>query len=73
METRVRCKHCEGWIRSPINFKDAATFDAATLHRCTLQCPTCGKMTSCDKANMKARHVEGLGGGFVGIEASYPD
>ncbi len=68
METRIRCKHCEGWIRSPVEFKNAAVFDSATLHGNTLRCPTCGKETACDKATMKARHVEGLGGGFVGIE-----
>ena len=72
METRVRCKHCEAWIRSPIDFKDAATFDSGTLHGNTLTCPTCGKETPLDKANMKARHFEGLGGGFIGIEIVPP-
>jgi hypothetical protein len=72
METRVRCKHCAAWFPSPIRFKDAATFDAAELLGNTFRCTSCGKTTPCDQENMTARHVEGEGGGFVGIEIVPP-
>ena len=69
METRVRCKHCAGWIPSPVRFGAIETFDATALHGNKLQCPSCGERTPCDKANMRARYVgEGEEGGFLGIE-----
>ena len=69
METRVRCKHCAGWIPSPVRFGDIETFDSASLHGINLQCPSCGERTPCDKAKMRVRYVrEGEEGGFLGIE-----
>ena len=69
METRVRCKHCAGWIPSPVRFGAIETFDATALHGNKLQCPSCGERTPCDKANMRVGYVrEGEEGGFLGIE-----
>ena len=72
METKVRCKHCAGWIPSFITFESIEAFNSASLHGNNMQCPSCGKMTRCDKKNMKAHWVdedgEGGEGGFLGIE-----
>ena len=72
METKIRCKHCSGWIPSPIRFEDVDTFNSASLHGNNLQCPSCGEGTPCDKANMRARYVAAGGkeGGFLGIETT---
>jgi DNA-directed RNA polymerase subunit RPC12/RpoP len=64
-ELQIRCSHCKAWFRSPIMFGGTDSFDTSTLIGNQVQCPACGKMTGCNKENMRV-HFEG--GGFVGDE-----
>jgi hypothetical protein len=63
----VRCQHCKEWFPSPIFFGDSENFDTSDLYVNTAQCSHCGKMTDCNKENVRVRYV---GGGFVGEETT---
>lgn len=62
----TRCEHCREWFPSPIGFVESESFEASTMVLIgnQAQCPKCGKMTGCDKENMRVRHD--APGGFVG-------
>lgn len=62
-EIQVRCQHCKTWFNSAIWIGDRASFEGTTLFNNLQQCPSCGKMTGCDKENFKARFEDG---GFIG-------
>ena len=51
----IKCLHCDQWLGSPIQFGDADSFFTSTLVGNQVQCPKCGKMTGCNKANMRFR------------------
>jgi len=61
----IRCSKCSRWFPSPIIFGDSESFDTSTMYGNLAQCPYCGKMTSCNKENMRVRHEKG---GFIGDE-----
>jgi DNA-directed RNA polymerase subunit RPC12/RpoP len=61
----IRCLHCGKWFPSPIFFGDSESFDTSTLIGNQAQCPHCGRMTGCNKENIRLRHEQG---GFVGID-----
>ena len=63
----IRCKECGAWFRSPINFGGTDSFDTSTLIGNQVQCRSCGKMTGCDKENMRVHFDDG---GFVGKATS---
>lgn len=65
-EVQIRCSHCKKWIPSPIGFGDQRSFDSSTLLGNIVQCSKCGKMTGCNKENMRVRY-EGSSG-FVGLD-----
>ena len=62
-KTEIRCLHCDEWFASPIGFGNNKTFDASTLKGNKAQCHHCGKMTDCNKENIRAHYEDG---GFVG-------
>lgn len=66
-EIQIRCldQSCNAWFNSPIFFGDSESFDTSTLIGNTVQCPKCGRMTPCNKENMRVRAADG---GFVGID-----
>jgi hypothetical protein len=51
----IRCEHCQQWFRSPIGFGSAEAFFSSTLIGNKAQCRHCGKMTGCNKENMRWR------------------
>ena len=53
LHTEVKCRHCGKWFPSPFQFGDKASFENSTLTGNMAQCPHCGKMTSCDKEDMR--------------------
>lgn len=59
----IRCEHCRTWFPSPIYFGDSESFDTATLSGNRFQCPACGKMSGCNKENLRLRFADG---GFSG-------
>lgn len=62
---QIRCLNCKKWFDSPIFFADLGSFDTATLEGNKVQCQNCGKMTGCNKENMKLSSDDG---GFLGKE-----
>lgn len=62
---KIRCDHCKSWFNSPIYFGDSESFDSSFLEGNMAQCSNCGKMTKCNKENMKLVSEDG---GFVGNE-----
>ena len=61
----IRCEHCRGWFRSPIQFRAKEAFFAATLIGNISTCSYCGKNTGFNKENLRFRcDTEG----FVGDE-----
>ncbi len=62
----MRCLHCGAKFPSPIFMTPYSTFSTATLFGNLAQCPSCGKMTGCNKENFLARFE---GGGWVGNDA----
>ena len=62
-QIEIRCSHCSTWFPSPIFFGDSESFETSTMYGNTVSCPSCGKMTSCNKENMRVRHEKG---GFLG-------
>jgi len=67
IEISIRCQHCRNWFPSPIWFGDSKSFDTSTLFANQAQCQHCGKMTGCDKKNIRARFEDG---GFLGTKAT---
>jgi len=61
----IRCGDCSKWFPSPIGLGDTQVFDASTLIGNQAQCPKCGKMTSCNKENMRVQFADG---GFIGSQ-----
>ncbi len=66
-EISIRCKNCGKWFPSPIFFGDSDSFDTSMLIGNQAQCRNCGKMTGCDKENIRVRYESGEGG-FVGYD-----
>ena len=62
-ELHVKCLQCNEWVKSPIFFGDLDSFDAFIMEGNQAQCPHCGKMTGCNKKNMRVRAKDA---GFVG-------
>ncbi|MGI8467417.1 MAG: trigger factor [Pyrinomonadaceae bacterium] len=62
-KVEIQCLHCERWFQSPIYFGDSQSFDTSALEGNTVQCPFCGKMTGCNKDNMRVGFEDG---GFIG-------
>lgn len=62
-ELHIRCLNCNEWFKSPIFFGDLDFFDTSTMEGNQAQCPHCGKMTGCNKENMRVRTKDS---GFVG-------
>jgi hypothetical protein len=62
-ELHIRCLNCNKWFLSPIFFGDFKSFDTSTMEGNQAQCGHCGKMTDCNKENMRVR---AKGAGFVG-------
>jgi predicted RNA-binding Zn-ribbon protein involved in translation (DUF1610 family) len=65
----IRCEHCREWFPSPIGFGESESFESSTMVLIgnQVQCPKCGKMTGCDKENMRLRHEAG---GFLGKDTA---
>ncbi len=61
----IRCEYCGAWFPSPICCGDDASFDTSTLIGNQVQCAKCGKMSGCNKENMRLRSEDG---GFLGID-----
>ena len=61
----IRCLNCRKWFPSPIFFGDSETFDTSILFGNLAQCPHCGKMTGCDKNNLRVRFEDG---GSLGVD-----
>jgi len=59
----IRCLHCDTWFNSPIFFGELETLETCTMTGNLAQCPSCGKMTNCNKENMRLRAEKG---GFLG-------
>lgn len=61
----IKClnQKCGHWFKSPIFFGNLGTFDTAYMSGNLVQCPYCGKMTPCNKENMRVRADKG---GFKG-------
>ena len=52
----IRCEHCRGWFRSPIQSRtQEAFFFTSTLAGNISTCSHCGKATGCNKENMRFR------------------
>ena len=71
MTIEIDCATCKAAIRSPIRFDWKDSFDTSTLLGNRLYCPSCGKMTACDKGNMRVVFVDDAGdisGGHVGSD-----
>lgn len=62
-ELHIRCLNCNHWFNSPIFFGDLDSFDSSIMAGNQAQCPHCGRMTSCNKENMRVRAKDA---GFVG-------
>ncbi len=75
MTIEIDCATCKAAIRSPIRFDWKVPFDSSTLLGNQLQCPSCGKMTACDKENMRVVYQDGSGlvSGFVGHDVPPKD
>lgn len=54
-EIQVRCVYCAAWVPSPIVFGETETFDTAMMAGNLLKCQACGKMTACNKENIRWR------------------
>jgi hypothetical protein len=50
---RIRCEHCKAWFSSPLQFGNAEAFFTCTLVGNLTQCPSCGRMSGCNKENMR--------------------
>ena len=63
----ITCTFCKAAIHSPIRFHQRDQFDTATLIGNRLPC-SCGKVTACNKENMRIVYVDESGGplGYVG-------
>jgi late competence protein required for DNA uptake (superfamily II DNA/RNA helicase) len=59
----IKCLRCNNKLPSPIFMTPYSSFSTATLIGNEAQCPSCHKMTRCNKDNFLARFD---GGGFVG-------
>jgi len=64
-EIEIHCAHCQTWFPTPIWLGDSESFDSSTLEDNQVQCPSCGKMTGCNKGNMRVVFKDG---GFLGNE-----
>jgi hypothetical protein len=62
-ELQIKCLNCNQWFNSPIFFADFDSFDTSTMIGNQAQCPHCGRMTGCNKENMRVRAKDA---GFVG-------
>ena len=62
-ELQIRCLNCNEWFKSPIFFCDLDSFDSSTMKLNQARCQNCGKMTDCNKENMRVR---AWNAGFVG-------
>ncbi|MBF7150029.1 hypothetical protein [Bacillus toyonensis] len=52
----IQCTYCKFWFPSPIFFDNMNSFDTSILIGNTVSCPSCGKMVSCNKENMRIRY-----------------
>ena len=50
---QLKCQHCDKWFRSGIQFGTAKAFFTSGLVGNNQTCPVCGKMTGCNKENMR--------------------
>ncbi len=66
-EIQILCLNdsCATWFPSPISFGDMESFDSSMLVGNSVQCPKCGKMTPCNKENMRVHSPKG---GFHGAD-----
>jgi len=53
LSIEVRCLHCGKWFRSPIGFGSIKSYDTSILIGNIVKCPNCGRMTDCNKENMR--------------------
>ena len=51
----VRCLHCGIWFRTPIGFGDIKSYDTSILIGNSVKCPNCGRITDCNKENMRLK------------------
>jgi len=49
----VRCLHCENWFRSPIGFGNVTSYDTSLLIGNRVSCSQCGRLTDCNKENIR--------------------
>ena len=49
----VRCLHCEKWFKSPIGFGGVKSYDTSNLIGISVNCSHCGKITDCNKENIR--------------------
>jgi len=63
----IRCIHhdCRKWFPSGITFNKSENFDTANLYGNKISCIHCGRVTSCNKENMR---VFAQKDGFRGID-----
>ena len=66
---RIRCLLCREFFPSPIEFGSADLFYSSALVGNTVQCRHCGRLTDCNKNNMR---FFGDGEGFVGKDTVGP-
>lgn len=59
----IKCLQCNSWFDSPIFFGDSEIMETCTMIGNSAQCPKCGKMTNCNKENIRLRAEKG---GFLG-------
>lgn len=72
----IPCAACGAVIRSPFTFRRRGQFDTSKLIGNMLRCRSCGKMTACDKTNMRVVYIDETGdlaGGFVGEDVPSRD
>jgi hypothetical protein len=61
----IRCEHCGNWFRSAIHFGNDLSFLSSTLIDNKQNCSHRGKMTDCNKENMRWVSSDGKTG-FLG-------
>jgi len=66
-EIHIRCLNCHEWFKSPISFGGFRAFDTSTMEGNQVQCSRCGKITGCNKENMRVRAGDQ---GFVGEDTN---
>lgn len=63
----VQCISCKTWFKSPIQSGTPESFDTSTLEGNNAQCEACGRMSPCNKENMRWARSDG-NGGWRGID-----